>query len=71
MEPELGARVRYRGRTATVTQKLVANIRRHGSDRSPAGSRYLVLFLAPDAGGRGEELRLYEPDWDDLEPIAE
>ena len=72
MEPELGARVRYRGRIGTVTQKqLASNIRRRGSDHSPSAARYLVLFLEPGASGRGEELRLYEPEWDELELIAE
>ena len=72
VEPELGARVRYRGRIGTVTQKQLApNIRRHGNDQPPSGARYLVLFLDPDADGKGEELRLYEPQWDELEPIAE
>jgi hypothetical protein len=72
VEPELGARVRYRGRIGALTQKQLApNITRQGNDQPPSGARYLVLFLHPDAGGRGEELRLYEPECAELEPIAE
>jgi hypothetical protein len=72
VEPELGARVRYRGRTGRVTQKqLTPNLTRHGNNQPPSPPHHLVLFLEPDAGRRGEELRLYEPEWDELEPTAE
>jgi hypothetical protein len=68
MEPELGARVRYRGRTGTVTHKqLVAAARRDRDSLSPAARRFLVLFLDPAPDGRGKEIQIVEEDWEEIE----
>jgi hypothetical protein len=69
LEPELGARVRYRGRSGTVTHtRLQASARRATSLLQPTGRRSIVVFLDPGPDGRGEEITLFESDWDELEP---
>jgi hypothetical protein len=69
LEPELGARVLYRGRSGTITQKQLAVAAKRPGDLSPSGRRYVVVFLDPGLDGRGEEVTLFESDWDELEPV--
>jgi hypothetical protein len=71
LEPELGARVRYRGRSGTITQKQLALAAKRPGDLVPTGQRYVVLFLDPGPDGRGDEITLFESDWDELEAAEE
>jgi hypothetical protein len=71
VEPELGARVRYRGRCGTVTQKQLIPTARRLGDLLPAGRRFVVLFLDPGPDGRGEQIQLCESDWAEIEPAEE
>jgi hypothetical protein len=72
LEPELGARVRYRGRSETVTHAwLQTDVKHAGNLLRPSRRRSVVVFLDPGSDGRGQEVTLFESDWHELEPIEE
>jgi hypothetical protein len=72
LEPELGARVRYQGRAGTVTHKqFTPPGGRQGDLPAPGARRFIVVFFDPGPDGRGQEIELFESDWNELEPVEE
>jgi hypothetical protein len=64
--PTLG---RHDNRFGTVTHtRLHASARRTANLLQPTGRRSIVVFLDPGPDGRGDEVTLFESDWDELEP---
>ena len=72
MEPELDARVRFRGRAGTITHtQLTPPNGLQGNRPAPDARRFIVVFLEPGPDGRGEEIELFESDWAEIEPVEE